>query len=377
MLDPQAATRAAFWIAGVVGLALALLVGGFRWEAYPAVQYEASVPLPRTDQNPSVERAVFANDRLWLLTTAGEIWTVSENVAAPSPMATPEPAVELCADGGRVIAVTADPRNTATYTLRRREGSGWSVIGAVPSRGEGLVGVQCQADEVVLITAQRLVDVRAGRARSLALSHRIPSGYVSVLHLTPTHIFVGLNAGEWGGGLQRVDRRSGQVRVLARNAHGELCGGPLNAACDPVNGLAERPGKPDCIVAALGLFHMTSHGRLVEVCGEQIELLYRQPCPRAWDDTGSVDKHGEPYCSMAFFGLGRQGATLLAMGGDGLHLIENEVARRRPLPTFKPYGPFKVSFDAPEAVLVLTDVNQRTSLSGKTPLMAMRPPSVP
>lgn len=373
MLDPQAATRAAFWIAGVVALALGLLVSGFRWEDSPMGQYEASVPLPRTAQNPSVERAVFAQGRLWLLTSAGEIWTVDKNTPAASRIASPEPAVELCADGDTVVAVTTPAGSPTTYTVRRRVGLDWQAIAAVPSRNEGLVGVQCRADGVLLVTAQRLVDIRPSGGRSLALSHRIPSGYVNVLHLTPTHVFVGVNSGEWGGGLHRIDRRTGQVAFLERNAHGDLCGGPLNGGCDPVNGLAERPGKPGCLVAAVGLVHMRSRGRLVEVCGEQIELLYRQPCPRAWDPDGSADKHGEPFCTIAFFGLGRRGDTLFAMGVDGLHVIEGGSARNRGIPKFHAYGPFRVSFDSPEAVLVLTDVNQRTSLSGMTPLMAMRP----
>lgn len=374
MLDPQAATRAAFWIAGVVALALGLLVGGFRWEADSLGLYEASAPLPRTVQSLSVERAVFAQDRLWLLTSAGEIWTVDKNTPAASRTASPEPAVELCADGDTLVAVTTPAGSPATYTVRRRVGSDWQAIAAVPSRNEGLVGVQCPADGIVLVTAQRLLDIRPGGGRSLALSHRIPSGYVNVLHLTPTHVFVGVNAGEWGGGLHRIDRRTGQVALLERNARGDLCGGPLNGACDPVNGLAERPGKPGCIVAAVGLVHMRSRGRLVEVCGEQIKPLYLQPCPRAWDPDGSIDKHGEPFCSIAFFGLGRRGDVLFAMGVDGLHVIEGESARKRQLPKFQAYGPFRVSFDAPEAVLVLTDVNQRTSVSGMTPLMAMRSP---
>ncbi|MBP7701854.1 MAG: hypothetical protein KA098_04565 [Phenylobacterium sp.] len=369
MLDPQATARATLWVAAVVGLALALLVGGFRWEAFPMVQYEARPSLPHANHEPSVERAVFANDQLWLLTSSGEIWSAQERAPGAAMTPTPEPAIGLCAAGDAVVAVTADQGTPTTYTARRRQASGWSVIGAVPARGEGLVGVHCAADEVVLITARRLVTLRANGSRTLELSHRIPSWPVSALHLTPTHVFVGLNAGEWGGGLQRIDRTTGQVVIIARNAKGDLCGGPLNTDCDPVTGIAQEPGKPDCIVAAIGLIHMMSRGRLVEVCGERVRLLYQPRCPGSTPTPGE----GDWFCSTAFFGLGRREDTLVALGVDGLHMIKGEVATTRPLPSFKAYGAFKIAFGLPEAALVLTDINQRTSLSGATPIIAMRP----
>ncbi len=369
MLDPQATARATLWVAAVVGLALALLVGGFRWEVFPMVQYEARPSLTRANREPSVERAVFANDQLWLLTSSGEIWSVQEHAPGAAVTHTPEPAVGLCAAGDTVVAVTADQGTPTTYTARRRQAWGWSVIGAVPARGEGLVGVHCAADEVVLVTARRLVTLRANGSRTLQLSHRIPSRPVSTLHLTPNHAFVGLNAGEWGGGLQRIDRETGQVVIIARNAKGDLCGGPLNTDCDPVTGIVQEPGKPDCIVAAIGLIHSRSRGRLVEVCGERVRLLYEARCPGSPPTPGE----GDWSCSTAFFGLGRRENTLVALGVDGLHMIKGEVAAARPLPSFKTYGGFKIAFGLPEAVLVLTDVNQRTSLSGATPILAMRP----
>jgi len=35
------------------------------------------------------------------------------------------------------------------------------------------------------------------------------------------------------------------VSAIERNTSGELCGGPLNTECDPVNGIAAEPQKPE------------------------------------------------------------------------------------------------------------------------------------
>jgi len=47
-------------------------------------------------------------------------------------------------------------------------------------------------------------------------------------------IYVGVNRGEWGGGLQRVDVQTGVVTNVERRDTKDLRGGPLTSDCDPV-----------------------------------------------------------------------------------------------------------------------------------------------
>src|SRR6185437_3906330 len=91
---------------------------------------------------------------------------------------------------------------------------------------------------------------------------------------TASDVFVGLNEGEWGGGLRRIHRQTGDVIVVQRNASGELCGGPLNTDCDPVNGIISDPWAEDCVVLSIGLVHFAPHGRIDEVCGDRVKRLY-------------------------------------------------------------------------------------------------------
>jgi hypothetical protein len=190
--------------------------------------------------------------------------------------------------------------------------------------------------------------------------------------VTTDHVFVGYNAGEWGGGLRRIDRRTGHVEVVARNVSGELCGGPLNTGCDPVNGIVTEPWKPECVVVAVGLVHMSPHGRLVQVCGPSVQRLLVRPygdeSPR--DPTNKDD---EPFSTVAFFGLARAGDVLWAVGIDGLYQVGVRGAvKQRPLPAFTNVGGVEVSFAIPHMVLVLTRVNQRRSASGNVPMLVPR-----
>lgn len=188
------------------------------------------------------------------------------------------------------------------------------------------------------------------------------AGLVSTLHVERDQLFVGVNRGEWGGGLLRVDLKTGTVTHIDRRT-GELCGGPLNADCDPVHGVVSEPWNSGCVVAAVGLVHMIPHGRLVEICGEKVQTLLSRPykieAPSGRDFIATV----------AFFGVARAGDVVLATAIDGLYRVSAQSVEREPLPQFKDVGGIKVSFEIPGVILVLTDVNRRKSVSGSVPLL--------
>jgi hypothetical protein len=205
----------------------------------------------------------------------------------------------------------------------------------------------------------------------VVLSEAIPRVGVASVHGNATTVFVGINHGEFGGGLRRIDAASGRVSVIERNSTGQLCGGPLNTECDPVTGVAPVPGRPACVVAAVGLHHFISRGRLVEVCGDSVRRLYFKPrgdTPRSGTAGREEDEGLE---SVAFFGLVGDGETLWSAGTDGVYRLDREgVHFAAPLPRFETVGPFAVSFAVPGVALVLTQINQRSSISGAVPMVA-------
>src|SRR5262249_30467930 len=153
-------------------------------------------------------------------------------------------------------------------------------------------------------------------------------GVVSV-HARADVLFVGFNAGEWGGGLVRIDRRDGKVRKISSIASGDVCGGPLDARCHPVNGIVDEPWDPACVVVTIGLEHMMTHGRIVEVCGNTVKRLYVTPLhvdPRIDAYLQSKSRGGEPLSTVAFYGLQRVGDALWAAGNDGLYRIDQRGA---------------------------------------------------
>jgi hypothetical protein len=344
---------------------LALLLGlGFALQTF-------AVEPRRPGQESLLVRAVFAEGRLWLLSDAGELSSIAAGGDAREAAGLPEPVVDVCVRSGGVEAVSCEGEACQRWTLWRRLDGAWSAGPTRPARGESLVAMSCSREGVLLLTTRRLLGIAGAERSEQPLSEELPVGSVTAVHATAEQIFLGINRGEWGGGLRRIDRRSGRVTLIESRSGAGLCGGPLNVDCDPVNGIAAEPWKPDCVAAAIGLVHFGPHGRLVEVCGDNVRRLYFRPHgpqPARGGETGD-----EPFTTVAFFGLARIGDELWAAGIDGIYRMRaSGEVQSTPLPRFQNIGGIGVSFELPQVVLVLTGVNQRRSLSGNVPMLVPR-----
>jgi hypothetical protein len=285
-----------------------------------------------------------------------------------------EPVLDLCVQDRHPLIVTGKRQDGHEWTLLRRAKGRWSVRAVVQADSDYLIALDCAADRVTLLTTRRLVDVGKTRQSAVVLSGKLQygRGLVAAVHGTPDHVFVGFNAGEWGGGLRRIDRRSGQITTIERKTSGEFCRRPLDTDCDPVNGIASEPWRPECIALAIGLEHMVPHGRVVEVCGDTMEQLYVKPYGRPGRDN-PMGADGEPLVTVAFFGLTSAGDAICAAGLEGIYRIgAGGTAQMTPMPTFKKIGDIGVSFDLPHLILVRTSVNQHHSVRGGVPMLVPR-----
>ncbi|HTU11739.1 MAG TPA: hypothetical protein VMG08_12675 [Allosphingosinicella sp.] len=321
----------------------------------------------------NASRVVFAAGRLYLVAGDNRLLSVAEGETSLTRHDPGAPVLDACAQGASLLVLTGATEGARAWTLRRLRGGQWQAERTLARDGDEAVGLACAAEGVFILTSNRFVDLSPARPSVLRLrGDPVRPLVTAAIHVTPRAVFVGLNAGEWGGGLRRIDRRSGRIEVVARNATGELCDGPLNTDCDPVQGIATLPWRPDCVAVAIGMIHMMAHGRLTRVCPDRVDQLYAATDgPLDTPDSEREAALGR-YGSIAFFGLARTGDSLLAVGHNGLHRVGRDGATHVPLPRFVRVEGLLVSFALPEAVLVVTGINGRASLSGAVPIMAVR-----
>lgn len=373
-LRAQSVGGAAFAVMACVALCLALTVAVFGRGGLPRNFYASQAPAAPPGDRTMVKRAVFAQGRLWLLSEGGAIWTIRPSSHEADRMPVSGAVLDLCIRNGNLVSVSARRDRPGQWVLAENSAGGWLDLMAVASQGDTLAAVQCEADGTLLVTTRRVIEIRGAHVRSTKLSEELPVRAVSSVVATPDTIYVGLNAGEWGGGLRRIDRREGTVSLVESRRSQGLCDGPLNSDCDPVTALIPDPSNSGCVIAAVGLVHMTSRGSVLQICRDVVRSIYAKPCEMPL--LGPHDartRAAYARCSEAFFGLVRAGDTLWAASNSGLYRRDGEGAwTERRLPKFKSFGAFMVSFDSPSLVFLLTEANRRYSLSGATPLMISR-----
>ena len=332
----------------------------------------------REDEDPhaanrAISRAVFAGGRLWLLTDHGELSSLAEGERTRRIHDLGEKVLDICVRDDVPIALTGERGDGEVWTIYRWQAGAWRPGRTIARSFDYLVALSCGTGWEMILTSSRLIDL-TGRARAVTLSETLyPALVRAVVHVTPDAAWVGINRGEWGGGLRRIDRRSGEVRTIERNATGDLCDGPLNTDCDPVNGIAAIPWRSDCIAVAIGLIHMEAHGRIASVCPDGVHQLFVvADAADLSNPAETMEAANGGYGSVAFFGLAATRDGLIAAGHNGLYRIDPNGGMRRPWPRFTEVDGILVSFALPDVALVMSTLNRRASVSGIAPLMAVR-----
>ncbi len=237
-------------------------------------------------------------------------------------------------------------------------------------KDEPLALVNSGSDSVVLsVQAIRIFSADKHTWRQIKLKGKLRGGFQETAD-SPTSgdsVYVGFNTGEWGGGLQRVDLRTGVISDVERRDTKKLCAGPLNGACDPVTGVIPDPQNKNCILAAVGLVHMfSSHGRILRVCGNDVSLVFE----KSYKVDGFEDKKWE--VTEAFFGLvPTVDGGFWAITSEALYLFAPDGTKRQEyaLPELKAVSGIYLSRELPGVVVVRTDANWAVSVSGYTPLL--------
>ena len=177
-------------------------------------------------------------------------------------------------------------------------------------------------------------------------------------------LYVGLNRGEWGGGLLRIDLATGMIEsiVNSKPAAGNFAS-VLDPGLDPVQAIIPDPASPDCVIVAIGLIHFESSGRIDRVCGATASIVFDPSTPRQFPG-------GLFNVEQAFFGLVPAASGYWAVSNEGVYRFG--VAPEPKLMKFfgfEEWHGLVVSRGVPGTLILVTEVNRHFSLNGGTPLI--------
>lgn len=330
-------------------------------------------------RQPEIVNGAYHNEVLYLLDDSGAMQVWSEAGRTGRPFEAPGSVLSFCLMDESLWTATEDKRGRSVLLWSRQlpsqsrpDGGEWLRVGSFTRNGgnEPLV-LDCSGIEPILVAGNRTIMPVSGRVVELT-GNMSPHPAFVVSHVQDGMLWLGFNSGEWGGGLTQVRLSDGTVDRPSHIDPASPCGGKLNPSCDPVTGLAPDPADPKCMLATIGLVHMMSRGRVVQVCGDNVSVVYAKPytLDPNWRWAANVDEDNRD--SVAFHSLptARTGGRAFAVASDGVYQFAGSME-----PNFAPFLRRRIgAIDWSDAdyVLVRTQMNQRHSLSGGSYLLIPR-----
>lgn len=325
-------------------------------QAVRAATVSASTPNTVETERESdrfIKRAAWASGRLWLLTDRGTLSSVAPGESSRRAEPITGPAADICVSGAAPVLLGADGQ------LSRLDGGSWRAIQRLALDGESVRAISCTKGRMLVVTQRHLALIENGRQRYATLSKPLTGPIVrTASYDTGSTLLLGLDEGEWGGGLERIDTVTGEVSEVPG------LGGPIN-------GVGPEPGRTGCLVATIGLVHFFPSGQISEVCGDKVRRLYYKPY--TMETSWRADPPKLPFQTVPFYTLTQSGSGLWVAGGDGLYAIgaDRPIAFRK-MPSFEQIDGVDISFAVPGLVLVRTDIDAHVSLGGGAPLLVAR-----
>jgi len=330
-------------------------------------------------RQPEIVNGAYHNEVLYLLDDSGTMQVWSEAGRTGRPFEAPGSVLSFCLMDENLWAATEDKRGRSVLLWSRQllsqsrpNRGAWLRVGSFTRNGgnEALV-LDCSGIEPILVAGNRVIMPVSGRVVELT-GNMSPHPAFVVSQVKDGMLWLGFNSGEWGGGLYRVRLSDGTVDRPSHIDSASPCGGRLNPDCDPVTGLAPDPADPKCMLATIGLVHMMSRGSVVQVCGNDVSVIYAKPytLDPNWRWVGKV--YEDNLGSVAFHSLApaRTGGRAFAVASDGVYRFVGLTE-----PNFAPFLRQRIGaidWSDPDYVLVRTQMNQRHSLSGGSYLLIPR-----
>ena len=288
-----------------------------------------------------VVQAVFAQDRLWILDESGRVSSLAEGEEAPTSHPTPDPALDLIVHEGVPCVVTGKKDPSAIWRVLRREERGFEEVAEVAQADDLLLGLGSSPTGLVLVTSCRIVEIDGGSTREVWLSCPLVGGGVRRSTLADSaSIHVGFDDGEYGGGLFRIDRRTGVVDEIHGVDPADVAVPLLDRDYSTVNGIVPLPWEPGTFAVSCAEYE----GKVYAVRGDRVRILYQE------------DSEQEGLQESDVLCLASASGSVWGIGLPGMFRIDADGrVTKLPAPPTRKYGELEASFAFPGLVIIVRD----------------------
>lgn len=320
---------------------------------------------PDRDLGTQITVATVADGKLWL--TNGEALVSFALADGTRTTHFKDGVAAMTKSAGRLWVLKSQ---AGTYRLLEWKDSRFAVGPSfVPAKDERVFAMTATAAGPVIVSTHMVRVATDTGLRSVVLASNptgpMPGGIVTVgAPETGGTVYVGVNRGEWGGGLTRIDLATGAVDKIEDVKRFVFNGMVLDKVMDDITAVIADPLHKDCVIVAAGEIHFLVSGRVLRVCGTKASLVFTQI--RKQTINGRTIEMQE-----AFFGLAPARDGFWATGTGCAYRFQGaKPPQQLDCPELEDWHGIQLTRALPGIVLVATEANRRFSLSGTTPLIA-------
>jgi hypothetical protein len=291
--------------------------------------------------------------------------------------------------------LTAEKADAPDWKILKKSGDDWLEVATLridqqkkekSEPGREIIGLaEYQNRFLVLAENEVYWQKKDGEWQTVKLQNKGSLGLQTPFAVTDDgFIYVGLNHGEFGGGLWQISLKDGGIKSIEKKTAGKICFRPLDAACDPITSVVRDIENPNAVLAGIALSHFSQQGRVVKVSGENVSVVFNKiykfdqktdkvipgnPC-----DGKNESDNLESWESEGVFGMQSDGKSVWLVTGRAIYkLAGGSVESCAELSgKFEDVDGLGISQAVAGIVLVGTDINWAKSLSGTTPLIAIK-----
>ena len=193
-----------------------------------------------------IRQALGFGDLLWIVTADGGLRSVDLAAARiESPLAGTHVTAIHRSKGGALWIATTDAAHRLTVR-ERKGGSIWVPILQTTTSDQDAWLAELEGAPVV-VTTSALFRLQSGVLRRVGLSEKLDAclGPRPSTAVAGRSLYLGVDRGEWGGGVRRIGLDDGAVTSITKKDTPGLCVGPLDPACDPVTAVTFDIPSPE------------------------------------------------------------------------------------------------------------------------------------
>lgn len=190
-------------------------------------------------------------------------------------------------DKNELYLLAGERADASVWRILKQDDDGWSEVSALKTDGEPkkkdedvreIIGLtEYQNRFLILAETKVYLQAKENDWKTVKLQTKGNLGLQTPFAATSDgYVYVGLNHGEFGGGLRRIDLKDGNVKNIEKKTVGDICARPLDSQCDPVTAVVKDAENSNAVLAAVGLRHFSEQGRIVRVSGGNVDVVFNK-----------------------------------------------------------------------------------------------------